>query len=197
MFAKSDKSSEKGSANAPAQSTVPAETSRKSPVPGNTAKASTGMPSIISSDLKVIGNLESAGDIQIDGTVEGDIHSRNVTISEGAHIEGAIFAETANLSGSVKGQVKAPTVKIAKTAKVVGDIIHDSLSIEAGAFLEGNYRRIEAPSKPQAATQAAPQDATQATPQGATQATPPATDAKSTAKPAPPLAASGGKPVVR
>ena len=143
MFAK-DKGSDKG----PAQQPMPAEPSRSTPTLGTTAKAKPGMPSIISSDLKVIGNLESAGDIQVDGTVEGNINSRTVTISEGAHIEGSIFADTAHLSGSIKGQVKAPTVNIAKSAKVVGDIIHESLSIEAGAYLEGNYRRIESDSKP-------------------------------------------------
>ncbi len=185
MFAKSDKGSDKR----PVQPSVPADLGRKKPVPGNTAKASAGMPSIISSDLRVVGNLESAGDIQVDGTIEGDINSRNVTISEGAHIEGAIFADTAYLSGSVKGQVKAPTVKIAKTAKVIGDIIHESLSIEAGAYLEGNYRRMEKVSKPQPAPQPAPQ------------AAPQAADVKSAAptvaQPAPAVAASGGKPSVR
>ena len=189
MFAKSDKGADKGSP----RPSLPAEPSRKAPVPENTAKANTGMPSIISSDLKVIGNLESAGDIQIDGTVEGDIKSRMVTISEGAQIVGAIFADTAHLSGSVQGQVNAPTVKIAKTAKVVGDIVHESLSVEAGAYLEGNYRRIKADSKPQAAQPSASQAAPQDAPKGA--------DAKSAAptatQPASTVAASGGKPANR
>src|SRR3546814_15168736 len=32
---------------------------------------------------------------------------------------------------------------MAKTARVIGDIIHDSLAIEAGAFIEGNIKRLE------------------------------------------------------
>ncbi|HZT19564.1 MAG TPA: hypothetical protein VFA23_09190, partial [Dongiaceae bacterium] len=41
-------------------------------------------PSIISSDLKILGDLISAGDLQVDGIVEGDIQSRSLTIGEGA-----------------------------------------------------------------------------------------------------------------
>ena len=42
------------------------------------------VPSIISADLKITGNLESSGDIQVDGMVQGDITSRTLTIGEAA-----------------------------------------------------------------------------------------------------------------
>jgi cytoskeletal protein CcmA (bactofilin family) len=45
--------------------------------------------------------------------------------------------------GTVDGAVKAKSVVMAKTARVIGDIIHDSLAIEAGAFIEGNIKRLE------------------------------------------------------
>ncbi len=101
-------------------------------------------PSVISADLKVIGDLHCAGDIQIKGTVEGDIKSRTVTVGEGAHVEGALYGESVHVSGSVKGHIEAPTVTIAKTAKILGDIYHESLSVEAGAFLEGQCKRLDA-----------------------------------------------------
>jgi cytoskeletal protein CcmA (bactofilin family) len=81
-------------------------------------------PSIISSDLKILGDLISAGDLQVDGIVEGDIQSRSLTIGEGA-------------------VVKASTVTLDRTAKVVGDIIHQILAIEPGAFLEGHVRHSD------------------------------------------------------
>jgi cytoskeletal protein CcmA (bactofilin family) len=105
-----------------------------------------GVPSIISADLKIVGDLKSSGDIQIDGTVEGDIDSRMLTIGEGATVKGAIAAETVRISGSIFGQVKANTVILAKTAKVSGDITHETLTMEAGAILEGGVRRMEASS---------------------------------------------------
>ena len=68
---------------------------------------SSAAPSIISADMKVVGNLHSDGDIQIDGTVEGDIKSRTVTIGENAHINGAINADMANVHGHVIGDLLA------------------------------------------------------------------------------------------
>jgi cytoskeletal protein CcmA (bactofilin family) len=103
---------------------------------------SSGETSVISADLKVIGDLICDGDMQIKGVVEGNVKSRSVTIGEGARVKGAISADTVHISGAIKGQVEAPTVTVAKTAKVNGDIIHQTLSIEAGAHMEGNCRRM-------------------------------------------------------
>lgn len=105
---------------------------------------SVGVPSIISADLTIVGDLKSGGDIQVDGTVEGDIDSRTLTIGEGATVKGSIVAETVRISGNIVGQVKANAVTLAKTSKVTGDITHETLTMEAGAFLEGGVRRIEA-----------------------------------------------------
>jgi cytoskeletal protein CcmA (bactofilin family) len=102
-----------------------------------------GVPSIISADLKIVGDLKSSGDIQIDGTVEGDIDSRTLIVGEGATVKGSIVAETVRISGAIVGQVRANAVTLAKTAKVTGDITHETLTMEAGAFLEGGVRRLE------------------------------------------------------
>ncbi len=112
------------------------------PQPAREPVKSSGMPSIISADLKVIGNLQCAGDIQIEGTVEGDIHSQSVTVGEGAQVSGSIHGETVRVSGAVRGEIEANSVTLAKSAKVTGDVIHQTLTIEAGAFLEGNCRRL-------------------------------------------------------
>jgi len=102
-----------------------------------------GVPSIISADLRVTGNLKSDGDIQVDGHIEGDIDSATLTVGEGAHVKGHISCESVRVCGTVDGAVKAKSVVMAKTARVIGDIIHDSLAIEAGAFIEGNIKRLE------------------------------------------------------
>jgi len=101
------------------------------------------VPSIISGDLKITGNLESQGDIQIDGRVIGDIRSRTLTVGEQAHVQGSIYAQSVRICGGISGEVKANQVVLAKTAKVEGDIAHKSLAIEAGAYIEGNIRRLE------------------------------------------------------
>ncbi len=112
---------------------------------GGSAKAS-GVPSIISTDLTIVGDLKSDGDLQIDGTIEGDINSRQITVGEQAKVEGCIVADTVRVSGTVMGQIKAKTVHLDRSAKVTGDVTHETLTMEAGAFLEGQVRRLEASS---------------------------------------------------
>ncbi|NIA66984.1 polymer-forming cytoskeletal protein [Pelagibius litoralis] len=109
---------------------------------------STSVPSIISADLKITGNLKSDGDIQVDGYVEGDIDSATLTVGEGAQVKGHISCDAVRICGTIDGAVKAKSVVMAKSARVIGDIIHDSLAIEAGAFIEGNIKRLEGASRP-------------------------------------------------
>ena len=108
------------------------------------------VPSIISPDLRVNGDLVCSGDIQVDGWIEGDIQSRNVVIGEGATVHGAVQGENVRICGIVNGQIRADNVTLEKSARVTGDILHKSLSIEQGAFLEGMCKRIDtAPAIPQ------------------------------------------------
>lgn len=102
-------------------------------------------PSIISRDLKIVGDLLSEGEIQIDGRVNGDIRTKVLIVGETAHVKGEIVAETIRVLGHVEGQIKAKVVKLADTAHVVGDILHEDLSIETGAFLEGHCKRMAIP----------------------------------------------------
>jgi cytoskeletal protein CcmA (bactofilin family) len=110
------------------------------------AKSDSGkqVPSIISANLKIVGDLISDGDIQVDGVVEGDVTSRTLTVSEHASIRGEVEAETVRVHGTVNGQIKATNVQMGPTAKVIGDVIHTNLVIESGAFVEGHCKRLVA-----------------------------------------------------
>jgi cytoskeletal protein CcmA (bactofilin family) len=99
--------------------------------------------SIISRDLKIKGDLVCNGDIQIDGEVEVDVQSRSITIGEGADVRGTISSDSIRVCGSVNGQLKGQSVVLAKTAKLVGDVTHQTLAVEPGAFFEGQCRRID------------------------------------------------------
>ncbi len=99
-------------------------------------------PSIISADLKIVGDLSSDGEIQIDGAVDGDIRTKSLLVGETAHIKGEIVADSVFVHGSINGLIKSRSVNLAKTAHVVGDILHEDLAIEAGAFLEGHCKRM-------------------------------------------------------
>ncbi len=99
--------------------------------------AAGGVPSIISRDLKIVGQLKSDGAIQIDGTVKGDIKAHMLTVGEQGKIDGSTVAETVRIFGTVNGRVQAKTVRLDKSAKVTADITHETLTIEVGAYFEG------------------------------------------------------------
>ncbi|MEM8580579.1 MAG: polymer-forming cytoskeletal protein [Pseudomonadota bacterium] len=126
-------------------------------------------PSILSSDLKVIGNLRTAGDIQIEGEVEGDIHAHLLTVGEGATISGEVVADDVIVNGRVIGRVRGLKVRLTSTARVEGDIIHKTIAIESGAHFEGSVQRQDDPlgtstSKKAAAPAAKPAAAAAAAP---------------------------------
>ena len=111
----------------------------------STSGKSSGVPSIISADLKITGDLISDGDIQLNGTLVGDIKTGSLTIGESAQVEGKVSAKEIRISGHVTGEVMAEDVTLTKSARINGDIIHENLSIESGADVEGHFRRQQGP----------------------------------------------------
>src|ERR1700738_2341383 len=101
-----------------------------------------GMPSIVSADLTVRGNLIGKGDVQIEGKVFGRIEAGNLVVAEGGEVEGDIVAKAVAVSGTVRGSIKAGTVTLSATARVQGGLLHDVLTIEAGAQLGGECKRL-------------------------------------------------------
>ena len=101
--------------------------------------------SLISADMTMQGALNSAGDIQVDGRVEGDVRSAGLVIGEKAEIHGEIFAEDVTVRGKVVGRITARKVLLASTSHVEGDILHEALAVETGAFFEGNCRHSDNP----------------------------------------------------
>ena len=69
--------------------------------------------------------------------------SRSLTVGEKALISGEIIADDIEIFGSVSGNIRARQIKLAKTAKVIGDIWHEVLSVETGAYIEGQLKRAK------------------------------------------------------
>ena len=115
--------------------------------------------SVLSADLHVVGNVKTSGDIQVEGTVEGDIRAHLLTIGETATIKGEVVADDIVVNGRVIGRVRGLKVRLTATARVEGDIIHKTIAIESGAHFEGSVQRQDDPlangaSKPAAAAAA-------------------------------------------
>jgi cytoskeletal protein CcmA (bactofilin family) len=99
------------------------------------------MPSIIGADLKIVGNLQCDGDIDVQGTVQGDIEAATVTVDKDARVDGSIRAHSLIVSGSVDGEMAATEISLTSTARVTGELIHETLSVDPGASLEARLSR--------------------------------------------------------
>ena len=111
----------------------------------SSAMKSAGVPSIISADVVMRGNINSAGEIQFDGSLEGDIKAASLIIGEKAAVKGEVICETVTVRGRVEGGIRAKSVSLAATSQILGDILHSSLSVETGAHFEGNCRHSDDP----------------------------------------------------
>jgi cytoskeletal protein CcmA (bactofilin family) len=109
-----------------------------------------GVPSIIGTDLKIVGDLKSTGDIQIDGTIEGNIEGPLLTVTEQGKIDGSTVANTVLIFGTVNGQVQAKTVHLRSGARVAADIIYESFTMEPGAYFEGGAHFLKGARRDQA-----------------------------------------------
>lgn len=99
--------------------------------------------SILSSDLKVEGDIVSEGDLHISGSVTGDVVARKLTLDEGASITGSVEADVAVIGGNLAGRLTATSVTLGNTAQITADVNHVSLVIEQGAVFQGFSRRVE------------------------------------------------------
>ncbi len=102
-------------------------------------------PSIIGSDVVIQGNLVTGGELQVDGTIQGDVRAAAMVIGPQGAIHGEVVAEEIIVRGRVIGPIRGVRVQVFSSAHVDGDIVHDSLAVETGAFCQGNIRRSEEP----------------------------------------------------
>jgi cytoskeletal protein CcmA (bactofilin family) len=128
--------------------------------------SSSQAPSIIGSDVRLKGNLATSGEVQFDGAIEGDLQAGALTVGNSAEISGSIIANTVVVHGKVSGTIQAKKVRLEAGSKVMGDILHEDLSVASGAHIEGHLKRVDnatgsaaRPAQPAAAQPVAPKAA--------------------------------------
>jgi cytoskeletal protein CcmA (bactofilin family) len=108
-------------------------------------RAASGTPSVIGSDLFIVGNLESSGEVQIEGEIHGDVHAGRIVIRGQANVTGELVANEVVIGGNVSGSIRGNSVTFQSAAHIEGDVFHKTLAVEQGAYFEGKSRRSDNP----------------------------------------------------
>lgn len=119
------------------------QSARPSPSPFEKSTSSNSGTSVIGTDLTILGDritIISANKLQVDGDVRGNVHGKQVVITEEGSVVGMVCAEAIEVRGGVRGAIRAVNVRLAPTAQVEGDITHQKLSIAEGAEFDGRVR---------------------------------------------------------
>ncbi len=95
---------------------------------------------LIGAGTVIEGQVKSTGDIRIDGTVAGTVHSKSkVVLGSTGLIDGDIFCQNADISGTIKGKSNVHEMLFLKSSgNIKGDIQTGKLVVEVGASFTGN-----------------------------------------------------------
>ena len=110
------------------------------------ATAPTGGLSIIGAGMTVRGDLETAGVVKVEGTVDGHVKAKaQVLVARGGLIHGNVETAEAVVGGKVSGGIHATErVEVQPGASVEGDITTRKISVAEGGNLNGQIRMHEA-----------------------------------------------------
>ena len=104
---------------------------KKSPIPKELSHNQ------FSSDTHIEGHIKGKGNYRIDGILDGDIYtSGKIVIGQNGKVAGNITCAEADVSGTIKGTVKASVLlSLRKTASIEGEVFINQLIVEPGANL--------------------------------------------------------------
>jgi cytoskeletal protein CcmA (bactofilin family) len=97
--------------------------------------------SIIGTEVIISGDLATDAQLHVDGRIDGNVRCAQLIQGADGIISGNIHADEARLAGTVEGTVTAASIAVDASARILGDIAYDTISIEAGARIEGRLGR--------------------------------------------------------
>ena len=98
------------------------------------------MVNTIGAGTVVTGDVQSKGDIRVDGILKGSVNTTGkVVLGKEGVIEGDVVCNNADISGKIKAKITvSQLLSLKATAKLNGDIVANKLSIEPGAAFTGS-----------------------------------------------------------
>ena len=129
-----------------------------SSIPHRVPEADSRNAATIGKAVKIVGDIYTKEDLNVDGDVEGKIESADnkITIGTTGRVQASVKAREVVIFGQVQGNVEATDkVDIRREAKLVGDITTARISIEDGALFKGSIDIRKPEPKPAVSSAAA------------------------------------------
>lgn len=101
--------------------------------------------SVIADDLHIKGEVITQGDIELKGSLEGEVTCRTLLIAEDARVEGKATAEKVVVRGAVDGAIHGIRVTLTSSARVKGELVCKALSVDEEAYFDGTSQRVNDP----------------------------------------------------
>lgn len=97
---------------------------------------------LIGAGTEITGDVNSNGDIRIDGILTGNLRTAGkVVIGETGKVKGEIDCKNSEVLGEIHGKIKVgDLLSLKATSKIFGDILTKKLAIEPGSKFTGNCK---------------------------------------------------------
>lgn len=111
----------------------------------NESEAISANINLISGGTEITGDINSNGDIRIDGVHTGNITTRGkIVVGETGRIKGEISCKNADISGFVDGKITVlELIALKSSCHVNGDISTTRFSVEPGARFTGYCNMLD------------------------------------------------------
>ncbi len=102
--------------------------------------ADAGTVNIIGAGTIIEGEINTNGDIRVDGTLTGKLNVKGrLVLGVSGQIDGEVVCQNADISGTIRGKLNVSDLLALKSSsKLSGDIITNKLAIEPGAVFTGS-----------------------------------------------------------
>jgi cytoskeletal protein CcmA (bactofilin family) len=109
--------------------------------PSPSSGGSTGERSLFAAGAKLTGDLTVPGHMEMSGQIDGKITADSIVIEANGSVIGELHANSVVIKGQLEGNIHGRDVKLHSSAKVSGEIVYQTLTIESGAQVNSSCSR--------------------------------------------------------
>ena len=106
--------------------------------------------SFIGPEVVVSGDVRTQAQLHVEGRIDGHVSCASLCQGKSGIVAGNIQADEARIGGLVEGMVTAAHLTLEPSARIKGDITYQTITIAAGAQVDGRLARRESTSPAEA-----------------------------------------------